>query len=430
MNRLDGLLAGSERSPLRLSGWVIMGLIGGFFIWSAFARLDEVAVATGQVIPQAQLKVIQHLEGGIVSELYVEEGSIVQPGEILLRLDLGSFGRSTEDVQIQIDGLELARARLKAEISGDEPTFGDIVTTRRPELVDAERGTYRARLNELQSSRSVVLEQIRQRELEIRELEARQRAVEANLRLAREKMRMSQELLKSGLTPRMEHLELERELESLSGEGKVLEQTVPRAQAALAEAQARLTEVTEQFRRRAVEELSNTERQLARLREEAVRTSDQAGRTEIRSPVQGAVKNLRFNTIGGVVKAGEPIMEIVPEGDNLVIEARLNPVDRGYVEVGQKAVVKISTYDFVRYGGLNGEVTRIGATTNTDSNSGQAYYTVIVTTNKTYLGQQRGELPISPGMQATVDIHTGARSVLSYLIKSVLKLKHEAFRER
>ena len=430
MNRLDTLLDDTQRSPLKLGGWVIMALIGGFFVWSAFARLDEVAVATGQVIPQAQLKVIQHLEGGIVTDLEVEEGSVVQPGTILLRLDLGSFGRSQEDVQIQIDGLELARARLRAEISGDEPTFSQTVGSRRPELVDAERATYRARVNELQSSRSVVLEQVRQRELEIRELEARQRAIEANLRLAREKMRMSGDLLKSGLTPRMEHLELERELESLSGEGKVLEQTVPRAQAALAEAQARMNEVTEQFRRRAVEELSNTERQLARLREEAVRTSDQAGRTEIRSPVQGVVKNLRFNTIGGVVKAGEPIMEIVPEGDNLVIEARLNPVDRGYVEVGQKAIVKISTYDFVRYGGLSGEVTRIGATTNTDSNTGQAYYTVIVTTNKTYLGQNRGELPISPGMQATVDIHTGARSVLNYLIKPVLKLKHEAFRER
>lgn len=430
MNRLDVLLESSERSPLRLSGWTIMALIAGFFAWSAFAQLDEVAVATGQVIPQAQLKVIQHLEGGIVTEIEVEEGALVQPGTVLLRLDLGALGRSPEDIRIQIDGLELARSRLKAEISGDALTFSDEIAARRPDLVGAENGTYRACLNELQSSRSVVLEQIRQRELEIRELEARQRAVEANLRLAREKMRMSADLLRSGLTPRMEHLELEREMESLSGESKVLEQTVPRAQAALAESQARLTEETERFRRRAVEELSNAERQLARLREEAIRASDQAGRTEIRSPVQGVVKNLRFNTIGGVVKAGEPIMEIVPEGDNLVIEARLNPVDRGYVEVGQKAVVKISTYDFVRYGGLDGEVTRIAAATNTDSNTGEAYYTVIVTTNKTFLGQERGELPISPGMQAIVDIHTGARSVLNYLVKPVLKLKHEAFRER
>ncbi len=139
---------------------------------------------------------------------------------------------------------------------------------------------------------------------------------------------------------------------------------------------------------------------------------------------------MRFHTIGGVVRPGEPIMEIVPVGDELVIEARLSPVDRGYVQAGQKAVVKISTYDFVRYGALDGVVERIGADTNTDTATGQPYYVVIVRTAKTFLGETAGELPITPGMQATVDIHTGSRSVLSYLVKPVLKLRHEAFRER
>ena len=170
--------------------------------------------------------------------------------------------------------------------------------------------------------------------------------------------------------------------------------------------------------------------QIARMRETLSEASDRVKRTEIRSPIDGVVKNLRFNTIGGVVRPGEAIMEIVPIGDKLVIQARLSPIDRGYVQEGQKAVVKISTYDFVRYGGLTGQVAQIAADTNTDSATGQPYYEVIVRTDKTFLGDKAGEFPITPGMQATVDIHTGSRSVLNYLIKPILKLRHEAFRER
>ena len=169
--------------------------------------------------------------------------------------------------------------------------------------------------------------------------------------------------------------------------------------------------------------------QIARVNELLNRASDQERRAVIRSPIDGVVKNMRYHTIGGVVKPGEPIMEIVPISDRLVIEAQLNPVDRGYVQEGQRAVVKISTYDFVRYGSLDGVVARIGASTNTDP-AGQPYYQVVVRTNKTYLGDQQGLLPITPGMQATVDIHTGTRSVLNYFIKPVLKLRNEAFRER
>jgi adhesin transport system membrane fusion protein len=276
----------------------------------------------------------------------------------------------------------------------------------------------------------VARQKVAQRELEIKELEARQRGVEANLRLGRERLRLSGDLLKSGLTPRMEHLEIQREIESLTGESKVLEQAVPRAKAALAESRAFLEEEREGFRRRAVEELSKNQLQLSRVQESLTEASDRMRRTEIRSPIDGIVKNMRFHTIGGVVRPGEPIMEIVPVGDELVIEARLSPVDRGYVQTGQKAVVKISTYDFVRYGGLDGVVERIGADTNTDTATGQPYYTVIVRTAKTFLGDEAGEFPITPGMQATVDIHTGSRSVLNYLVKPVLKLRHEAFRER
>jgi adhesin transport system membrane fusion protein len=427
---LDGLIARDQRVGVRHLAWLVMVLMGGFVAWAAFAQLDEVSMASGEVIPSAKVKVIQHLEGGIIQRLDVGEGALVKGGQVLVQLNLGSAGASREDLQVQLDSFILSRARLKSESSDTAVVFPAAEAERRPLLVVAERRTYQARQAELKSRRDVVVTQIRQRELEIKELQARQAAIRANLELVRERVQLSQSLLKNGLTPRLEHLELKREYESLLGEAQVLEQAVPRSQAALGEALARQEEEREKFRRRAVEELNKVALQIARVRETLSEASDRVKRTEIRSPIDGIVKNLRFNTIGGVVRPGEAIMEIVPIGDKLVIQARLSPVDRGYVQEGQKAIVKISTYDFVRYGGLQGQVAQIAADTNTDTATGQPYYGVIVHTERTYLGDQEGELPITPGMQAIVDINTGTRSVLNYLIKPVLKLRHEAFRER
>ena len=429
-NRLDALLTASRRPAFRTLAWLVIGVVAAFFAWAAVAQLDEVSTAGGEVIPSAKVKVVQHLEGGIIEQLDVAEGAAVKEGQVLLQLALGGARASREELQVQLDSLVLTRARLKAEIDGAALAFPKDVAARRPEIVLAETSAFEARLAEMRGRLGVARQKVNQRELEIKELQARQHGVEANLRLGRERLRLSGELLKSGLTPRMEHLEIQREIESLSGESKVLEQAVPRAKTALAESRAFEDEEREGFRRRAGEELSKTELQIARIQESLGEASDRVRRTEIRSPIDGIVKNMRFHTIGGVVRPGEPVLEIVPVGDALVIEARLSPVDRGYVQAGQKAVVKISTYDFVRYGGLDGTVERIAADTNTDPASGQPYYVVIVRTAKTYLGDVQGELPITPGMQATVDIHTGSRSVLNYLVKPVLKLRHEAFRER
>jgi adhesin transport system membrane fusion protein len=190
-----------------------------------------------------------------------------------------------------------------------------------------------------------------------------------------------------------------------------------------------MDQTTLAFKRVAAEELGDTEVALARGREQFARASEQALRTVIRSPIAGIVKNLRYHTIGGIVGPGDPIMEIVPSDERLVIEAKLDPVDIGYVTVGQPAVVKISTYDYIRYGGLDGRVTKVAADADNDS-SGRHYYKVIVRTDRAHLGDRPGEYPIIPGMQATIDVRTGDRSVLDYLVTPVLKLRHEAFRER
>jgi adhesin transport system membrane fusion protein len=275
----------------------------------------------------------------------------------------------------------------------------------------------------------VLQRQLRQRELDIEELRATQKAVTNDLRLARQNLAMSQELLKDELTSKMEHLERVREVESLQGRLNSIEPTIPRAVAAVAEARERLREEDLKFRGQARDLMNETELAIARTRELLNEADKQVRRTEIRSPIDGTVKNLRYHTIGGVVRASEPIMEIVPASEKLVIEAKLNPIDRGYVRAGQPAIAKISTYDFVRYGGLDGHVVHIGADSSV-TQDGVPYYKVIMETDRSHLGEQAGDLPILPGMQATVDIHTGQRSVLEFILKPLLRIRSEAFRER
>jgi len=323
----------------------------------------------------------------------------------------------------------LLRARFAAETHGQPLEFPEGPAERYPGVANAEREAFESRRRELESTLAVHAEQVKQRALEVQELEARQKATTRNLSLARERLKMSSSLLSQGLTARMEHLQLEAEVEDLQGEMRSLKPAVPRARAAVAEAEQRTREAEIRFRREAREELGRIQQAIARIRELLAEATEQGVRAEIRSPIDGVVKNMRYNTIGGVVSPGEAIMELVPTGDRLVVEAKLNPTDRGYVAEGQRAVVKVSTYDFVRYGGLDGSVTHVAPDTTTDENGG-AYFRVIVETEKTHLGAEEGQLPITPGMEASIDIHTGQKSVMDYLIKPVLKLRHEAFRER
>jgi len=427
--RLDALLTHHPLPSWRMFAWPVMVMLTAAFIWAYFAELDEVAVADGEVVPQGNIKVIQHLEGGIVADLYVEEGDTVRVDQSLLLLDLASGGTNKEELQVRLDSDLLVQARLQAEASGKAPNFPADLVKRRPTLVASQRQAYEARRRELASTLRVMQEQVKQKELETKELEAKRKAVIRNYNLARERLKISQSLLSEGLTARIEHLELEAEVESLDGEMKSLEPSIPKAKAAVEEARQRLQEGEIRFRREAQDELGKTGQSIARIQELLTKATEQGLRADIKSPIAGVVKNLKYNTIGGVIRPGEPILEIVPTGANLVIEAKLNPTERGFIHEGQDAVVKVSSYDYARYGGLDGEVIRVGADSSTDE-EGTPYFRVVVRTDKNYLGESEGQLPITPGMQATVDIHTGKKSVMDYLIRPVLKMKHEAFRER
>ena len=428
-NKLDALLTDNPLPSWRALAWPAMIMIAVTIGWSAIAELDEVAVSSGEVVPLGRIKVVQHLEGGIIKEIYVREGDTVKENQPLMLLDLASTGTNREELRARLDGLLLIAARLEAEANGKIPEFPADLAVRQPAVHAAQRQTHEARKRELDSTIGVMREQVRQKELEIRELDSKRKASGRNLELAKQRLKMSSSLLGSGLTARVEHLKLEAEVESLEGEVQVLVSSLPRAQSALVESQQRQRELEVKFRREAQDELGKTELDMSRVRELLSKATEQGIRTEVRSPNDGIVKNMKFNTLGGVIRPGDPIMEIVPTGDNLVVESKLNPTDRGYVESGQRALIKVSTYDYARYGGLDGEVILVAPDSTTDQ-QGNVYFRVVVHPDKTYLGRRPGELPITPGMQATVDIQTGTKSVMEYMVKPVLKLRSEAFRER
>lgn len=429
-NKLDTLLAAHPVPTWRNAAWPVMGMIILGFVWSNFAKLDEVAVAPGEVIPLGNTKVIQHLEGGIIQELHIKEGDVVHVGQTLMQLDLGSGGANIQELQVRLDSELLTRARLEAEANGTAlPTFPDDVRARSPEETNAQLQAFNARKRQLSAGLSILQELVKQRKLEVQELEARMGAVKNNLDLARERFKISEGLLASGLTSRVDHLQLGAEVENLQGELQTIQASIPRSRAAVSEAEQRVGEDEARFRREAQDELNKTEQSISRIRELLNKANEQGVRAEIKSPIDGIVINLAFTAVGNVIKPGEPIMELVPTGENMVIEARMRPTDRGYVAEGQRALVKISTYDFARYGGLDGFVSLVAADTSTDED-GMPYFRVVVQPEKTFLGDTPGMLPIMPGMEATVDIHTGQKTVMDYLIKPVLKLKDEAFRER
>lgn len=409
----------------------ISALIGLFLTWSAFAHLEEFTIATGEVVPQEQIQTVQHLEGGIIENIHVREGSRVEKGQELVQLNITSFVANKEELQVNLQGLHLKKARLEAQARGEqELAFPQEMDDYRAALVSAELRIFEGKTQEMKSTLSLLNDQLEQAELDVTQLRAEKTSIQSNVRVLREKMRISYELMKDKLTSKLDHLQLKSELQELEGRLEIINVAIPRSEAGLKEAKERLVNQQVMFRNEFLNELSAVEMEIARTQEMLARANDQVLRTTIKSPIDGIVKSLKTHTIGGVVQPGEAIMEIVPTSNNLIIEARLDPKDVGFVREDQPALVKMETYDYARFGGLDGKVISISADSHIDEKTGDPYFEVVVVTDRNYLGKEPGQLPITAGMQAMVDIQTGSKSVIQYLLKPVIHLQQEAFRER
>jgi adhesin transport system membrane fusion protein len=395
-------------------------------ILASVIQLDEITRGEGKVIPSRQLQVLQSLDGGIVSEIAVHEGQVVEPGQLLLQIDSTRFESSAREGQAQLSSLAAKAARLRALAEGKpfEPPAETLKNE--PQLVEEERRLYEAKNNELEAQLSIARQQLSQRREDLAEMVAKRDQAGRAYELSARELTVTKPLLASGAVSEVELLRLERDVARFRGERDMAAAQIARVQSTIAEANKKIQEVELNFRNEARRELAETLGKLNALSETNVGLADKVKHSAIRSPVKGTVKRLLVNTVGGVVQPGKDLVEVVPLDDALLLEAKVLPRDIAFLHPGQKAMVRFTAYDFSIYGGLEGKLEQIGADSLTDE-KGNTYYIVRVRTNRPSLGQ---DLPIIPGMVAQVDIVTGHKSILAYLLKPVLRAKQAALTER
>ncbi len=428
-----GALVDPEDLRPRGLAHVLLFTIAVFFVvflaWASWASLEEVTRGTGRVIPSRQVQVVQHLEGGIVSEILVAEGDTVEEGQVLMRIDNVRAASDYREKRARYLGVLAAIARLEAEIEETAIEFPPEVLAEAREVAESEIALFNSRQEKLQTDLEILRRQAEQRERELAELESRLAQARESYRLVREELELTRRLAKQRLVSKTELLRLERQANDLKGEIEQTRLAVERVRSSVREAYQRIENAFSKFRSDALRELSALQSELAGLEQIVLAGEDRVRRTELRSPVRGIVKKIYVNTRGGVVAPGERLIEVVPLEDTLLIEANIRPTDIAFIRPGQQATVKITAYDFSIYGGLEGRVEHISADTITND-KGESFYLIRVRTDRNYLGSEEKPLAIIPGMTAEVDILTGRKTVLDYLLKPVLKARYNALRER
>ncbi|WP_122606608.1 MULTISPECIES: HlyD family type I secretion periplasmic adaptor subunit [Pseudomonas] len=422
-------LADPSSRAMSLTVWIAAALLLGALLWAGFAILEEVTTGEGKAIPSSKVQVIQNLEGGIVSDIFVREGQVVNKGDTLLRLDDTRFMSSRSESEVDRLTLTAQVERLAAEAEGRSLTLPAEVTSSAPQVAADEQALYESRQRRLASEQRTLNEQLRQKTQELAEFRSKQEQFRSSLALVQQELDMSAPLVSSGAVSPVEILRLKRNAVELRGSMNANTLAIPRAEAAISEIKSRGQESELAFRADAARELNEKRNDLARISASRIAIDDRMSRTTVVSPVRGIVKTLKVNTIGGVVQPGSDLLEIVPLEDNLLIEAKVRPQDVAFLHPGQKAMVKFSAYDYTLYGGLPARLELIGADTITDDKD-NSFYLIQVRTDSNHLGSDSRPLLIIPGMIATVDIITGEKSVLDYLLKPVLKARAEALRER
>lgn len=397
--------------------------------WAALARIDEVTRGEGKVIPTSKIQVIQNLEGGILTEILIKEGQIVEKNQPLLRLDDIRFSSSYRETRSKYLSLSARAARLKAEAEGGTISFPEDVIAEDPALAEGEQALFRSRANELESNRSILNQQESQTQQEITELEARKNKLARSYALLKQELDMSEPLVADGAISDVEILRLKRSVNDIQGDLEASKLAIPRLVAANEEARNKISDLEIKFRTEARSELSTVTAELSTVEETLRGQEDRVSRTLVRSPVRGTVKQLMVTTIGGVIQPGMDLLEIVPLEGGLLVEAHVRPADIAFLYPDQDAQVKLTAYDYSIYGGLPAKLEHISADTITDD-SGESFFLIRVRTERSYLGKEPAPLEIIPGMTATVDILTGQKTVLDYLLKPVLRARERALRER
>lgn len=421
-------LAILEQAPIKakILMYCILAILVATIIWAYYAKVDEVTRGDGRVIPSRQMQVIQSLDGGIVSEILIKEGELVKIGTPLIKIDETRAVSSLRENKGQYLALLAKQSRLKALAEGGAFRPPAEVQKEVPLVYEQEYALYNASRDELSSIVNIARDQKEQREKELTEVQFKKETAERTYESANKELAANRPLLASGAVSEIDILKLEREASRARGEIDQAKAQISRTQSAISEAGRKIIESEQTFRSKVRNELNDTSAKIASLTETSVALSDKVKQSTLKSPVNGKVSRLFFNTVGGVIQPGKEVMEVVPTDDALVIETKVQIKDIAFLRPNQPAIVKLTAYDYTIYGTLDAVVEEISANSTVDD-KGNAYYLVRVRTLKNSLGEG---LPIIAGMQAQVDILTGKKSILSYLLKPVLKAKSYAFSER
>ncbi|MDD5212214.1 MAG: HlyD family type I secretion periplasmic adaptor subunit [Sulfuricurvum sp.] len=420
-----------EDSPRKLRFVLLFWLVTVCMLvgWAALSPIDELVRGGGKVIPGGENQMIQHLEGGIISAIMVKEGQIVKADDILIKVDNIKSSSNFESSQYKSAELRAKIIRLRAEGSGGafSPTPEDMAKI--PMQIAQERNLYISNQDRLRSQVQGLRDQYSQKQNEKLEAQGRISEQKRALALIKEEVGISEPLVAQGIKPKVEFLKLQREMSSMSEGYYALLASIPRINGAMSQISSKIRETESEFRMKAQMEFNEAETEYKRVGVESSAFAEQVTRTAIKSPINGIVQKLYVNTLGGVVKPGDNLIEIVPTEGGLLIEAKIKPADIAFIYPGQKAVVKVTAYDFSIYGSLDGKVITISPDTVVDKND-NVYYVVKLQTNKKYLGNKDKPLKIIPGMMVNVDIVTGKKTILQYILKPIFKAKQYTFSER
>jgi len=415
---------------VRLTIWAIIGFFLFLLLWANFAVIDEVTKGDGKAIPSSKIQKIQNLEGGIVSEMFVKEGQIVEAGAPLIRLDDTRFASNVGETEADRLSMLLRVERLSAEVDDRPLNFPEDVLKAVPGQAKSEESLYISRRQQLHDEIGGLQEQLIQRQQELREFSSKQAQYRQQLGLQRQEINMSEPLVAQGAVSPVEVLRLKRAEVETRGQLDATTLAIPRAESAIKEVQRKIDETRGKFRSEALTQLNEARTDLNKAQATGKALEDRVSRTLVTSPVRGIVKQLLVNTIGGVIQPGSDMVEIVPLDDTLLVEAKIRPQDIAFLHPGQEAIVKFTAYDYTIYGGLKAKLEQIGADTITDEDKKNTYYMITLRTDRSHLGTDEKPLLIIPGMVASVDIITGKKSILSYLLKPIIKARAEALHER
>lgn len=426
------LEAAKYMRPSLQSKWLLICIVFFvifFLVWAYVCEIDIIARGQGQVVPTHEIQIVQSLEGGILQDLLVSEGDIVEKGQVLLRISDVHFSSEERGTEAKFLALQSRKLRLEAEAKGSKFSLPDELLKRIPDITANELSLYKSRQAELENVRAILDDKINKGKAELSEVKAKISGLQSSRKLLKDELEITSRMVAQKVAPKIEELRLQREMTGINSQISAGREHITGLDAQLRGLENERKDTEDKFRTKALSELSDVETSIASLQESLKSIEDRVFRTELRSPAKGVVNNIAIKTIGGVIEPAQRLIEIVPIDDDLKILARVSPNDIAFLKQGQKVNVKITAYNPRRYGTLEGHLERIGASSVSDRD-GNIFFEIEVRTNKNHLGSEDAPLPVTPGMIAQTDIITGKRTIMEYLGKPIILARDKALRER